>query len=326
MHIPPRTGDALYSNFRRPVLTIIEDTSPGEHASLLPACTRIQADEYSTEGKPYQERTCAENLVSALKQFNRREGLRGDDVVGSEMDSDQAPIPLIVFAAVTLDSKGGIKQSPSECKEGDYIKFRADRDVVVVMSACPQQQIIYGGGKPMPAHFMIESPDEDEMAASKQRQDLAYHVSEKVKERTDVDTAIRPFASSSARRQSMASEGKNSDGPHHSPADLDPRPVSQGKKRAHHSSSDGSSPDGSNRDVEIAPSMEGVVSSDPPNMDVDGVEMQRHTGLPSELDKGHIYTADDSVLKISTQKEHSPELQSSSSGPRKRSRKVEVKK
>lgn len=323
MHIPPRTGDSLYSNFRRPLLTIVEDTSPGEHASLLAACNRAQADEFSTEGKPYQERTCAENLVDALQQFNRRNGLRGKKVVGSKMDSEQAPIPLIAFAAVTLDSKGEIKQSSAKCKEGDYIKFRAERDLVVVMSTCPQQQVVYGGGKPMPAHYMIESPHEDEMTASKQRQYLAGHVLEKAKERTDIDTAIAPFASSSARRQSLAS--RNPDGARHSSADLDPRPVSQGKKRAHHSSSEAASLDESNRDVEIAPSMEGVIQSGSTALNVNGVETQNHDGLPSELDKGHVYTADDSVLKPSMRNAHSPELQSAVSGPRKRPRKLEFR-
>ena len=34
-HIYPRTGDIMYTNRRRPILTIMEDTSPGVHDPSL---------------------------------------------------------------------------------------------------------------------------------------------------------------------------------------------------------------------------------------------------------------------------------------------------
>ena len=43
----PEVGDNLYSNRRRPILKIIEDTSPGVHDMLLSACD-IQTYNHTT--------------------------------------------------------------------------------------------------------------------------------------------------------------------------------------------------------------------------------------------------------------------------------------
>jgi uncharacterized protein YcgI (DUF1989 family) len=34
----PRVGDTLVSNARRPMLTVVADTSPGVHDTLMPSC------------------------------------------------------------------------------------------------------------------------------------------------------------------------------------------------------------------------------------------------------------------------------------------------
>ena len=38
LHINPRAGSTLFSNLRKPMFTFVEDTSPGIHDSLVPAC------------------------------------------------------------------------------------------------------------------------------------------------------------------------------------------------------------------------------------------------------------------------------------------------
>ena len=41
LHIVPRVGDVLRTNRRRPILTLVEDTSGGIHDTLIAACDRI---------------------------------------------------------------------------------------------------------------------------------------------------------------------------------------------------------------------------------------------------------------------------------------------
>ena len=36
----PKTGDVLVTNHRRPILTIVEDTTPGIHDTVMAACDR----------------------------------------------------------------------------------------------------------------------------------------------------------------------------------------------------------------------------------------------------------------------------------------------
>ena len=36
----PQVGDRLYSSRRRPMLTVVQDTSPGVHDTLMAACDR----------------------------------------------------------------------------------------------------------------------------------------------------------------------------------------------------------------------------------------------------------------------------------------------
>src|ERR1700678_1351480 len=38
LHIIPRVGDSLLTNHRRPILTLMEDTSGGVHDTMMAAC------------------------------------------------------------------------------------------------------------------------------------------------------------------------------------------------------------------------------------------------------------------------------------------------
>ena len=62
----PEVDDELLTNLRNPIVTLIEDTSPGGHDTLTAAC---DANQYASLGvdKPAEHGSCAENLVLALK-------------------------------------------------------------------------------------------------------------------------------------------------------------------------------------------------------------------------------------------------------------------
>src|SRR5947207_12672402 len=60
--VNPRKGDPLYSNRRRPILTMVEDTTAGVHDTLRAACDPVR---YKLLGFD-QHASCAQNLIDAL--------------------------------------------------------------------------------------------------------------------------------------------------------------------------------------------------------------------------------------------------------------------
>jgi len=60
--IIPKVGDPLVTNHRRPILTLVEDTTPGIHDTLLAACDRYR---YELLGHPNHD-NCTDNLADAL--------------------------------------------------------------------------------------------------------------------------------------------------------------------------------------------------------------------------------------------------------------------
>ena len=64
--IIPRIGDAPLTNRRRPILTIIEDTSGEIHDTLIAACDRYRDEEL---GRAEYHDNCTDNLAAALTSW-----------------------------------------------------------------------------------------------------------------------------------------------------------------------------------------------------------------------------------------------------------------
>ena len=154
-HMRPRVDDIFHSNLREPMMTLVEDTSPGIHDTLIAAC---DPQRYKGLGVKEWEKhgSCAENLVFALHEFNQKIGLKGARAVGADVTVNMVPAPLNLFMNIPWDEEGNVKFEPAKCKKGDYVKLRAERDVVVVMSSCPQDILDINGKKPQAGHFIVE--------------------------------------------------------------------------------------------------------------------------------------------------------------------------
>jgi uncharacterized protein YcgI (DUF1989 family) len=173
----PEVNDELLTNLRNPIITLVEDTSPGAHDTLTAAC---DANLYSALGvdQPAEHGSCAENLVLALKELNEGAGLKGARAVGADITVNIAPTPLHLFMNAPLDTsnvdktdgagaKGVVlKVNEPKGKKRSFVRFRADRDVVVVFSACPMEVGKQNGGRCMAANFMVEDVQEGEDLAS----------------------------------------------------------------------------------------------------------------------------------------------------------------
>ncbi|KAF1973012.1 hypothetical protein BU23DRAFT_554555 [Bimuria novae-zelandiae CBS 107.79] len=172
----PEINDTLLTNLRNPLMTLVEDTSTGAHDTLTAAC---DANMYTALGvdKPEQHGSCAENLILALKELNEKAGLKGTKAVGADITVNIAPTPLHLFMNTPLrvdtsaqsegsGAKGAtINVEEPAGKKRSYVRFRAERDMVVVLSACPNEVGPQNGGKCMAANFMVEEPEEG-MSAS----------------------------------------------------------------------------------------------------------------------------------------------------------------
>lgn len=174
----PQVGDTLLTNLRNPILTLVEDTTPGAHDTLTAACDAAQYAALGVE-RAEEHGSCAENLVLALKELNEKVGLEGARAVGADVTVYIAPTPLHLFmnAPIVMEDNGkkedgagarGTKfkvEEPKGKKRG-YVRFRAERDVVIVMSACPMDVGNQNGGRPMAANFMVEEAEKEDLSAS----------------------------------------------------------------------------------------------------------------------------------------------------------------
>ncbi len=126
--INPRVGDRLVTNQRRPILTVIEDTSPGIHDTLIAACDVYR---YQLLGAKGYHDNCADNLGSALESLGLRRVVH--------------PCPFNLFMNIPVREDGTVSFEPPLTKPGDSIAFRAEMDAVVAFSACPQDMVPING-------------------------------------------------------------------------------------------------------------------------------------------------------------------------------------
>ncbi|MBQ0132296.1 MAG: urea carboxylase-associated family protein, partial [Comamonas sp.] len=90
--IIPVPGDPLATNRRRAILTLLEDTSPGVHDTLIAAC---DAYRYQNLGVTEYHDNCADNMRLALKAI----GMRAREV----------PQPLNLWMNIPVGRDNGIQ-------------------------------------------------------------------------------------------------------------------------------------------------------------------------------------------------------------------------
>ena len=127
--LQPRPGDQLWTQYRRPILTLLEDTSPGVHDTLFPCCDAARYRQLRVTG---YHRSCADNWRQALTGM----GLQPSEFV---------PTALNLFMNVPVAADGTFKILPPVSRPGDQVTFRAEMDCVIVLSACPVDMLPLNG-------------------------------------------------------------------------------------------------------------------------------------------------------------------------------------
>lgn len=136
----PGPGESFCSNRRRPVLTLLADTSPGIHDTLIAACDVYR---YQLLGCTDHHDNCTDNLHQALLE----QGLASSCV----------PCPLNLFMNIPVQ-RGELKWLASRSQPGNYVDLKAEIDCIVVFSACPMDLIPINGEACLPqdahCHFL----------------------------------------------------------------------------------------------------------------------------------------------------------------------------
>lgn len=138
LKLSPKVGDTLLTNRRRPILTLIEDTTPGIHDTLIAACDKHRYQQLQVAG---HHDNCTDNLAIALARL----GIR----------SNETPCPLNLFMNVPVHEDGRLEFLAPVSQAGQYVVLRAEMDLIVVMSACPQDVTAVNGMMPTDAHYSI---------------------------------------------------------------------------------------------------------------------------------------------------------------------------
>ena len=115
----PLPGQGIYDEEGNILLTLVEDTV-GRHDTFGIACNR---EYYESLGYP-DHPNCTDNFNRELAAF------------GYEPRRFWEPINFFYNTKIGVDGRA-IETEPALSKPGDYVLMRAERDLVVASSACP---------------------------------------------------------------------------------------------------------------------------------------------------------------------------------------------
>lgn len=139
----PKVGDTFVTTQRRPILTLVEDTSPGIHDTVCAACDRYR---YALLGVQGYHRNCQDNMFEGMLELGV---------------TPPFPIPgsFNIFMNIPiLEDRNSFDIRPTTCRPGDCVVLRAEMDCYVAFSACPQDILPIhgeGGAPPRDCRFVV---------------------------------------------------------------------------------------------------------------------------------------------------------------------------
>jgi hypothetical protein len=141
------TGSRLLSNEGNVMLTIVADTC-GRHDTLGGACAAESNQvRYALEKRPMHN--CRDNYLLALAESPYDMGKR-------DLTSN-----INFFMNVPVTPEGGLTFEDGISDAGKYVELRAEMDVLVLVSNCPQLNNPCNAYNPTPARMLIWEPAAD---------------------------------------------------------------------------------------------------------------------------------------------------------------------
>jgi urea carboxylase-associated protein 1 len=136
------TGSVLRDGEGGPLLTVVDDTC-GRHDTVGGACScESNTVRYGHHTK--HQHACAENFLLALAPYGR--GQR--DLVGN----------VNWFMNVPVEAGGALGIVDGLSAPGKYVEMVAGRDVLAVISNCPQNNNPCNGFDPTPVRVVVHRP------------------------------------------------------------------------------------------------------------------------------------------------------------------------
>ena len=135
------TGSVLMSSEGRAMARIVADTC-GRHDTLGGACSSESNTVRYALGKRYMH-SCRDNFLSAL--------LKADIGLGKR---DLAP-NINFFMNVPVTPEGGLSFEDGVSAPGKYVELRAEMDLWLLISNCPQLNNPCNGYDPTPAQVLV---------------------------------------------------------------------------------------------------------------------------------------------------------------------------
>lgn len=154
----PCVGDTFVDTSREPVVTWVEDTSPGVHDMLYPACDEQR---YAQAGYGLEHPSCGGILKHELGSYLSRHAEPSlFSVYQAMVEWRWTPEPLNLFMNVPVASmeggaKGALEVKGPVCTPGDYVVLEAKVKCLVVLSACPNDLMDTNAGAPSDAAYEV---------------------------------------------------------------------------------------------------------------------------------------------------------------------------
>ena len=135
------TGTRLMSSEGRPLLTIVADTC-GRHDTLGGACSAESNQvRYALDKKHMHN--CRDSFLLALARH------------GHGMGKRDLPNNINFFMNVPVTPNGELTFADGVSAPGRYVEMRADRDVLVLISNCPQLNNPCNAYNPTPVRLLV---------------------------------------------------------------------------------------------------------------------------------------------------------------------------
>jgi urea carboxylase-associated protein 1 len=147
------TGSRLMSSEGRPMLTIVADTC-GRHDTLGGACAcESNMVRYAIEKRSMH--SCRDSFLLAIAREEERVGEAGRYPRLSKRDIVSN---INFFMNVPVAPDGRLSFEDGISAPGKYVEMRAEMDVIVLISNCPQLNNPCNGYNPTPVRMLVWDP------------------------------------------------------------------------------------------------------------------------------------------------------------------------
>ncbi len=138
-------GTKLYSTEGKVMLTIVADTC-GRHDTLGGACAQESNTVRYSLDKRYMH-ACRDNFMSAIAH-DHSHGLSKRDITHN----------INFFMNVPVTPEGGLTFEDGISAPGKYVEMRAEMDVLILVSNCPQLNNPCNAYNPTPVRMLVWDP------------------------------------------------------------------------------------------------------------------------------------------------------------------------